>query len=362
MAPRRPHPEQGFALLVVFLMASVIAITLYMELPRVAMQAQRDKEEMLIDRGEQYKRAIQLFVNKAKRYPGDIKELESFQNQRFLRKRYIDPMTGKDEWRLIHIQAGVLTDSKLSKPTGPGGKEEPKGPNGFVGELAGLGGVQNPTQGGATSARDRRRASDGSNATMPGTGLPGGDLSGNSVGPPIPGQAQDNAQPQQPGNPQGQLSGQIPGQLPGQLNGQIAGQPGMTIPGQQNGQGLPGQPGSTGQPGLSGQQIASCRTAVSGPAEPCGTARVSRANLVARPAGCPRYAGNAGHPHEHGAHQRQLGQFVRRRRRLPGRRRIFAGWTHHSRGAQLRTACLSGTTAAGTTRAAGQLAGRRESR
>lgn len=251
MAPRRPRPEQGFALLVVFLMASVIAITLYMELPRVAMQAQRDKEEMLIDRGEQYKRAIQLFVNKAKRYPGDIKELESFQNQRFLRKRYIDPMTGKDEWRLIHIQAGVLTDSKLSKPTGPGGKEEPKGPNGFVGELAGLGGVQNPTQGGATSARDRRRASDGTNATMPGTGLPGGDLSGNSVGPPIPGQAQDNAQSQQPGNPQGQLSGQITGPLPGQLNGQ----PGMTIPGQQNGQGVPGQQGSTGQPGLSGQQM-----------------------------------------------------------------------------------------------------------
>ena len=91
-----------------------------MELPRVAMQAQRDKEQALIDRGEQYKRAIQLFVAKAKRYPADIKELESFQNQRFLRQRYIDPMTGKDEWRLIHIQNGILTDSKVTKPNGPG--------------------------------------------------------------------------------------------------------------------------------------------------------------------------------------------------------------------------------------------------
>ena len=34
------------------------------------MQAQRDKEQRLIDTGEQYKRAIQLFVAKAKRYPG----------------------------------------------------------------------------------------------------------------------------------------------------------------------------------------------------------------------------------------------------------------------------------------------------
>ena len=120
-------------------MAAIVAITLYMELPRLAMQAQRDKEQTLIDRGEQYKRAIQLFVAKAKRYPGEIKELESFQNQRFLRHRYEDPMTGKEEWRLIHIQNGILTDSKLTKPTGPGGDKQPSGPNGFVGELAGLG-------------------------------------------------------------------------------------------------------------------------------------------------------------------------------------------------------------------------------
>ena len=117
---RRRKNEQGFALLLVFLMAAIVGITLYMEVPRVAMQSQRDKEQALIDRGEQYKRAIQLFVAKAKRYPGDIKELESFQNQRFLRQRYIDPMTGKDEWRLIHIQGGVLTDSKVTKPTAPG--------------------------------------------------------------------------------------------------------------------------------------------------------------------------------------------------------------------------------------------------
>src|ERR1035441_9465868 len=52
----RSHNQRGFALLLVFLMAAVVAITLYMELPRVAMEAQRDKEQTLIDRGEQYKR------------------------------------------------------------------------------------------------------------------------------------------------------------------------------------------------------------------------------------------------------------------------------------------------------------------
>ena len=124
---RRRRNQQGFALLLIFLMASVVAITLYLEIPRVAMESERAKEQLLIDRGEQYKRAIQLFTKKAGHYPGDIKDLESFQNQRFLRHRYIDPMTGKDEWRIIHIQGGVLTDSKLSAPQKQGEEKKDNG-------------------------------------------------------------------------------------------------------------------------------------------------------------------------------------------------------------------------------------------
>src|ERR1700681_2920022 len=119
----RRADESGFALLLVFLMASIVAIGLYYELPRVAMETQRQKEQLLIERGEQYKRAIQLFFKKAGRYPGEIKDLESFQNQRFLRRRYVDPMTGKDEWRLIHIQNGVLTDSLVNKQKGQGDQQ-----------------------------------------------------------------------------------------------------------------------------------------------------------------------------------------------------------------------------------------------
>ena len=77
-------------------------------------ESQRAKEQLLIERGEQYKRAIQLFVKKMNRYPGTIEELESTNNIRFLRKRFVDPMTGKSEWRLIHVGAGgVFTDSKV---------------------------------------------------------------------------------------------------------------------------------------------------------------------------------------------------------------------------------------------------------
>jgi type II secretory pathway pseudopilin PulG len=112
----RPKTAQsGYAMLLVFLMAAMIAIALYRELPRIAFEAQRTKEQLLMERGKQYTRAIQLFVRKMSRYPATIEELESTNNIRFLRKRYIDPMTGKDKWRLIHINGGVLTDSIVPK-------------------------------------------------------------------------------------------------------------------------------------------------------------------------------------------------------------------------------------------------------
>ncbi|MGA3189550.1 MAG: hypothetical protein ABSF22_20785 [Bryobacteraceae bacterium] len=114
---RSRESERGFALLFVFLMAAVVGLYLYTQLPRVAFESERDKEQTLIDRGEQYKRAIQLYVAAVKKYPQKIEDLENTNNKRYLRKRYLDPMTGKDEWRLIHVNAaGQLTDSLVQKP------------------------------------------------------------------------------------------------------------------------------------------------------------------------------------------------------------------------------------------------------
>ncbi len=113
----RRRGEQGFALLFIFVLMAGIAIGMLMQLPRVAFETQREREEMLIDRGEQYQRAIGLYVKTMKRYPGKIEDLESTNNMRFLRRRYIDPMTGKDEWRLIHVGPnGQLLDSLVKKP------------------------------------------------------------------------------------------------------------------------------------------------------------------------------------------------------------------------------------------------------
>jgi hypothetical protein len=120
--------ESGFALLLVFLLAAAVALMLYQQLPRVAFESERDKEQLLIDRGEQYKRAIQQFFVAYKRYPTTIEELENTNNKRYLRHRYVDPYTGKTEWRLVHVNgAGLLTDSLVTKP--PGSPTDPNNPN-----------------------------------------------------------------------------------------------------------------------------------------------------------------------------------------------------------------------------------------
>lgn len=120
----RGQGERGFALLLVFAMAAIVAITLYMQLPRVAFEAQRDRETMLIERGEQYRRAIELYVRKNNRYPARLEDLERDQDVRYLRRRYKDPLTGKDEWRVIHINAaGQLEDSLIEKPKTGGNPE-----------------------------------------------------------------------------------------------------------------------------------------------------------------------------------------------------------------------------------------------
>jgi type II secretory pathway pseudopilin PulG len=183
----RRQREGGFALLLVFLMAAIIGITLYMELPRIAFESQRQKEQLLMERGEQYQIAIRRYMQRGLKagmmqgppptWPGKIEDLESSNGRRFLRKRYIDPMTGKDEWRLIHINGGVLTDSVNNKPQNNTQQAQSQAGQGIA-EFAGLGQTQNGATPQGVAAANRRRPSD-SNPNTPGSGDPGTESTAN---------------------------------------------------------------------------------------------------------------------------------------------------------------------------------------
>jgi len=68
----------------------------------MAFELKRDQEEEMIHRGVQYSRAIRKYVKKVGHYPVKIEDLENTNNIRFLRKRYKDPITGKD-FKLLHL-------------------------------------------------------------------------------------------------------------------------------------------------------------------------------------------------------------------------------------------------------------------
>jgi hypothetical protein len=192
MRHRRRHNQRGFALLLVFALAAAALVMLYLEMPRVAFEHQRDKEALLIERGEEYVRAIQLYVQKFQKYPQSIEDLESTNNVRFLRKRFRDPVTGEDEWRLVHIDAaGQYVDSLVHK------RQEQKkesAPNVLQAAVQGIGAsaevIAPDTQAQSTNPALRRTASDRIIPGLaPGQSPPQADP-GDSDPPP-----QDQAQP-----------------------------------------------------------------------------------------------------------------------------------------------------------------------
>jgi hypothetical protein len=247
----RRNSESGFALLFIYAMAATVAIMLFMAVPRVAFEAQRDKEQLLIDRGEQYSRAVNLYVRKFNKYPADFDALQNTQNLRFLRHKYIDPMTGKDDWRIIHVgPGGVFTDS-LVYGKKKDDKQQAEQQN-FIGEMQQTGGNPvDPTQ--TVNIGTRQRQSD-----QP--GAPGDPSNPNQTPPPQfdangqPIQNAPGALPGQPGTPQPVIPGQFQPGANGTSGGFPGGVPGQTFSGQPPfpGQPFPGMPGQAG--GAPGQQ------------------------------------------------------------------------------------------------------------
>jgi type II secretory pathway pseudopilin PulG len=101
---------------------AVMAILMSVALPAWRQANQREKEEELIFRGRQYVRGIQLFQRRfAATYPPDV---DTLVKQKFLRKKYQDPMVEDGEFEVLY-QGTLLTTTQ-----GRGGTPQGQGRGG----------------------------------------------------------------------------------------------------------------------------------------------------------------------------------------------------------------------------------------
>jgi type II secretory pathway pseudopilin PulG len=173
--PNQTDPEDGYLLLTVLVMVFLILLALSVAAPKVAKEIQRDKERETVQRGLQYRRAIQLYYKKFGAYPSDIKQLEKTNEIRFLRKRYKDPMTGQDDWRLIHMgEAKVPPLGFFGQPLQAGLSSASTGPGlgtgtpgiyaaGSEGDTSGTNGGANGSANGSTNGATNGTANNSTN-------------------------------------------------------------------------------------------------------------------------------------------------------------------------------------------------------
>ena len=133
--------EQGFLLVGVIVLVALVLIALSVAAPVVAKDLKREKELEAMHRGQQYTRAVRLYYKKFSGYPSSVKLLEGgAPKERFLRQHYLDPMTGKDDWKLIAVgQAKTTVKGFFGQPLA--------GLNGAAGGLGSASGLQSGGQG-----------------------------------------------------------------------------------------------------------------------------------------------------------------------------------------------------------------------
>ena len=116
--------QSGFTYLGVLFAVAIMASGLALMGEMWATSLQREKEAELLHIGNAYRRAIMLYYEGspggARRYPRELANLvkdERFPGtRRYLRRVYVDPMTGTTEWGLMKgPDGGIMGVFSLSK-------------------------------------------------------------------------------------------------------------------------------------------------------------------------------------------------------------------------------------------------------
>ena len=167
-------------MLAVFIIAMAVAV------PVVRKSIQREQEYETFQRGKQYARAVKLYYKKFGRYPTNVDALVKTNDIRFLRKKYVDPTTGKEDWKPIQF-------GQNKTPTAMGffgqplaGSSPGLSTTGLNGNAIGSGGLMNGAGSSGSSGlslNGQNTSATGTDANGNGSGTSGGtDANGNPTG------------------------------------------------------------------------------------------------------------------------------------------------------------------------------------
>jgi type II secretory pathway pseudopilin PulG len=196
---RRPVPpsEQGYVMLIAIFLMALVIISLAIAAPKVAKSIQRDKDLETYHCGMQYRRAIQLYYRKFHAYPPNLDALVETNQVRFLRKKYVDPITNKADWKPVlfgqnktptamgffgqPLAGGATSIAGTGPSGGSGGSTIIPGGMGF---LTGSSNGSTPTSGSTNTPTDPSAGTGGgtssTSTTSPGTPSSGSTTSSTS--------------------------------------------------------------------------------------------------------------------------------------------------------------------------------------
>jgi type II secretory pathway pseudopilin PulG len=100
LAGQQKRGEQGYAMAMLLVALGVMATLMSAAMPVWKQIAQREKEEELIFRGSQYARAIGLYQKKFA--AANPPSLDVLLQQKFLRRKFRDPMVPDGEFQLLY--------------------------------------------------------------------------------------------------------------------------------------------------------------------------------------------------------------------------------------------------------------------
>jgi type II secretory pathway pseudopilin PulG len=111
---RSGRRQEGFTYLTALFLVAVVGAGLAATAEIWSHARQREKEAELLWIGNQFRQAIGLYYQRSpgavKRYPEKLEELledrRYLSMQRYLRRIYADPITGKAEWGLVTAPGG----------------------------------------------------------------------------------------------------------------------------------------------------------------------------------------------------------------------------------------------------------------